>query len=85
MVGTDAYVQVQQVTTATGRVIVQNVQISREGLATVMLEDQIIQLQQKMARRRREIAALEQQQREDQRAMNQFIAAVEELRNSRPY
>ena len=85
MVGTDAYVQVQQVTTTTGRVIVQNVQISREGLATVMLEDQIIQLQQKMARRRREIAALEQQQREDQRAMNQFIAAVEELRNSRPY
>ena len=85
MVGTDAYVQVQQVTTTTGRVIVQNIQISREGLATVMLEDQIIQLQQKMARRRREIAALEQQQREDQRAMNQFIAAVEELRNSRPY
>ena len=85
MVGTDAYVQVQQVTTIAGHVIVQNVQISREGLATVMLEDQIIHLQQKMARRRREIAALEQQQHEDQRAMNQFIAAVEELRNSRPY
>ena len=83
--GTDAYVRIGQVASITGRVIVQDVHISREGLALIMIEDQINALQKKMARRRREIVDLEEQQREDQRAINHFIQAAEELRKTRPY
>ena len=85
MNGTDAYVRIGQVTSTAGRVIIQDVQISREGLALILIEDQIHSLQKKIACRRREIVALEEKQREDQQAMNHLIQAAEELRKWRQY
>ncbi len=85
MTGSDAYVQVGNVTLRTGEVLVENVNISRESLALLLLEEQIEALHRNMSKRRRQIAALEEQQRNDQNQMNLFIRAVDELRKSRPY
>ena len=80
----DAYVKVQNVP-HDGSVLVQEIQISKEGLAMIMIEEQILAIQKRMSKRRRELSQLEEAQREDQKAMNKFIQAVEELRKSRPY